>query len=179
MTRPPPSEFHPFYNGYIQNVPDGNFLELLKENSLEVKSFFNSIKKEKQDYRYQPGKWSVKQIILHMSDTERVMSYRALTVSRGDLHTALPQMDENVFALHAVVAGRTVEDLVIEFLVVREATTLLFGYMSEEQTKYKGKVLGHEITPRALGYIIIGHAMHHINVVKQRYLSADPSRSLS
>ena len=170
MTRPQPSEFHPFYNGYIQNVPDGNFLQLLKENSLGVKSFFNSVKKEKQDFRYQPDKWTIRQIIMHMSDTERVMSYRALTIARGDIHATLPQMDENLFASHANVAGRTIEDLVSEFLVVREATTLLFGYMSEEQSMFKGNVLGHVITPRALGYIIIGHAIHHMKIVRQRYL---------
>src|SRR5688500_19080911 len=101
MTRPQLSEFHPFYNGYIQNVPDGNFLQLLKENSLKVKSFFSSVKKEKQDFRYQPGKWTIKQIIMHLSDTERVMSYRALTVARGDEQATLSQMDENLFASNA------------------------------------------------------------------------------
>ena len=170
MTRPQPSEYHSFYNGYIQLVPDGNFLQLLKENTLEVKSFFSSLKKEKHDYRYQPGKWSIKQIILHMADTERVFSYRALTIARGDVNANLPNMDENLFAAHASVAGRTVEDLLYEWSVVREATTLLFGYMGEEQSATHGKVLGHVITPRAVGYIIVGHVMHHINVVKQKYL---------
>ena len=170
MTRPLPSEFHPFYNGYIQNVPDGNFLQQLKENTLEVRSFFSSVKKEKQDYRYQPGKWTIKQIIMHMADTERVMSYRALTISRGDINATLPQMDENVFASHAKVAGRTIEDLVNELMVIREATTLLFGYMTDEQSMFKGNVLAHVITPRALGYIIVGHAIHHMNIIKQRYL---------
>ena len=171
MTRPQLSEFHPFYNGYIQNVPDGNFLQLLKENSLEVKSFFSSVKKEKQDFRYQPGKWTIKQIIMHLSDTERVMSYRALTVARGDEQATLSQMDENLFASNANVSGRTIEDLVNEFLVIREATTLLFGYMSEAQSMFRGNLMGHVITPRALGYIIIGHAIHHMNIVKQKYLS--------
>lgn len=170
MTRPTPSEYHTFYNGYIQQVPDGNFLQLLKENTLEVKSFFSSIKKEKHDYRYQPGKWTIKQILLHIADTERVMSYRALTVSRGDVNAELPGMDENVFAANASVIGRTVDDLLHEFSVIREATTLLFGYMTEEQSRLQGKVLGHVITPRALGYIIIGHNMHHMIVVRQKYL---------
>ena len=170
MTRPEPSEFHPFYNGYIQNVPEGNFLQLLKENSLEVKSFFNSVKKDKQDYRYQPGKWTIKQIIMHLSDTERVMSYRALTIARGDVKATLSQMDENLFASHASVAGRTIEDLVNELMVIREATTLLFGYMTDGQSMLRGNVLGHVITPRALGYIIIGHAIHHMNIVQKKYL---------
>lgn len=170
MTRPQPSEYHSFYTGYIQLVPEGNFLQLLTENSLEVKSFFSSLKKEKHDYRYQPGKWTIKQMLLHMADTERVFSYRALTVARGDVHANLPNMDEKLFAAHASVAGRTVEDLLHEWAVVREATTLLFGYMSEEQSILQGKVIGHAITPRALGYVIVGHAMHHMNVVRQKYL---------
>lgn len=170
MTRPQPAEYHTFYSGYIQNVPEGNFLQMLKENSLQVKSFFSSVKKEKHDYRYEAGKWSVKQILLHMMDTERVMSYRALTVARGDVNTELPGMDENLFASNASVAGRSIEDILNEFQVIREATTYLFGYMNEEQSQLKGKVLGHAITPRALGYIIIGHAIHHMNIIRQRYL---------
>jgi DNA polymerase III alpha subunit (gram-positive type) len=170
MKRPQPSEYHPFYNGYIQLVPDGNYLQLLKANSLEVNAFFSSIRKEKHDYKYQPGKWSIKQVLLHLIDTERVMSYRALTVSRGDVNTQLPNMDENLFAANAQVTGRTIEDLLNEFAVVRESTALLFGYMSEPASEQLGNVLGHAISPRALGYIIIGHADHHMNIIRQRYL---------
>ena len=170
MKKPEPSEYHPYYNGYVQLVEDGNFLQILKENSLQVKSFFGSIKKEKQDYRDEPDKWSIKQVLMHLIDTERVMAYRALTVARGDTHTALPGMDENLFAAHANVTGRTIEDLLNEFLVVRENTSLLFGYMNDAESAQVGNVLAHAITPRALGYIIIGHAQHHLNIIKQRYL---------
>ena len=170
MTRPESSEFHPFYNGYIQNVPEGNFLEVLKENSLELKSFFNSIKKEKQDYQYEPGKWTIKQIVMHLSDTERVMSYRALTIARGDVNATLSQMDENLYASHANITGRTIEDLVSELMAVRDATTMLFRYVTDGQSILTGNVLGHVITPRALGYIIVGHSIHHMNVVKNKYL---------
>lgn len=170
MKRPSPSEYHPFYSGYIQLVPDGNFLQLLKENSLQVKSFFSAVRKEKHDFRYEPGKWSIKQILMHLIDTERVMAYRALTVARGDAHTNLPNMDENLFASHASVTGRTLEDLLIEFMVVRENTSLLFGYMNDAESAFTGRVLGHTITPRALGHIIIGHTEHHMNIIRQRYL---------
>lgn len=170
MKAPLATEYHPFYSGYVQLVPEGNFLQLLKENTLEVKSFFSSIKKEKHEHKYQPGKWNIKQILMHVIDTERVMAYRALTIARGDIHSRLPNMDENLFAIHASVNGRTIEDLLLEFMVVRESTSLLFGYMGDEQSGFLGNVLGHPITPRALGYIIIGHALHHINIIKQRYL---------
>jgi hypothetical protein len=170
MKRPLPPEYHPFYDGYIQLVPEGNFLELLKENTLEVKSFFGTVKKEKHDYRYQPGKWSIRQILMHLIDTERVMAYRALTVSRGDTRSHLPNMDENLFAVHANVSGRSIEDLITEFLVVRENTALLFCYMNDAESAFTGNVLAHAITPRALGYIIMGHAQHHLNIIRQRYL---------
>jgi hypothetical protein len=175
MTRPQPSEFHPFYSGYIQNVRDGNFLEQLKENAAEVNSFFGTISKERHDYTYQRGKWTIKQIIMHMADAERVMSYRALTIARGDLKATLPQMDENLFASHVNIIARTVDDLLNEFLVIREATVFLFRNVSDAQSVYQGNVLGHVITPRALGYIIVGHAIHHMNIVRDRYLAADPS----
>lgn len=170
MTRPNPSEFHPFYNGYIQNVPDGNFLQVLKQNSLEIKAFFNSIKKEKHDYRYATGKWTIKQIIMHLCDTERVMSYRALTIARGDVNAMLSSMDENLYASHVDTSGRTIEDLVGELMVIREATAMLFGYMTDAQSMLTGNVLGHSISARALGYIIVGHAIHHMNIVQKKYL---------
>jgi hypothetical protein len=170
MNRPLPSEYHPFYSGYIQLVPDGNFLQLLKANTLHVNSFFSSIRREKHDFRYQPDKWTVKQILLHLIDTERVMSYRALTVSRGDKFSQLPNMDENLFASNANVTGRGMEDLLNEFMVVRDATSLLFGYMTEAQSVFTGNVLNHTITPRAVGFIIIGHTEHHMNIIRQKYL---------
>ena len=170
MTRPQPSEFHPFYTGYVQNVPEGDFLQVLQQNALDVKSFFTSIDKEKHDYRYEPGKWSIKQIVVHMSDTERVMSYRALTIARGDVNATLSQMDENLYTSHANMNGRTMDDLMHELMAVREATIMLYRYMTDGQSILAGNVLGHIITPRALGYIIVGHAMHHINVVSKKYL---------
>ena len=170
MNKPQPSEYHPFFNGYIQNVPGGNFVQLLEDNSNAVQSFFISIDKDKADYSYEPGKWTIRQMILHMSDTERVMSYRALTIARGDFNATLSSMDQNLFAAHANAGNRTVEDLLDEFVVIRKATVFLFSNISEAQSVYKSKVLEHFITARALGYIIIGHAIHHMNVVRQKYL---------
>lgn len=170
MTRPLPSEYHPFYNGYIQLVPDGNYLQLLKANTLTINSFFSGIKRDRHDFRYQNDKWSIKQIMMHLIDTERVMCYRALTVSRGDKSSQLPNMDENLFAANASVTGRDMEDLLNEFMIVRDGTSMLFGYMNDVQSLFTGNLLGHVITPRALGYVIIGHTEHHMNIIRQRYL---------
>lgn len=172
MTKPHLSEYPSFFDGYIQRVPKGNFLDVLNENTQEIKSFFSSIKKDKQDFRYQPGKWTVKQILLHMTDTERVMSYRALTVSRGDSEAVFPSMDENLFATNAIVGERTIKNLLDEFCTVRKATEFLFENMTDKQSKFSGKVMGQEITARALAFIIVGHTMHHLNVIKERYLKS-------
>lgn len=171
MTKPEPSEYHSFYNNYIQLVPAGDFLEVLRENASVITSFFEAIPNDKHDFSYAPGKWTVKQLLLHMIDTERVMSYRALTVSRGDLLTKLPSFDENLFAENAIASGRSVENLLQEFLTVRDSSIFLFENMSGEESTLQGKVSDNVITPRALGYIIVGHALHHLNVLKERYLS--------
>lgn len=170
MTKPQPSEYNSYFGRYIQLVPEGNFLQLLSDNLQLVKSFFSSIKKDKQDYRYQPDKWTIKQILLHIIDTERVMSYRALTISRGDAQVVFPSMDENLFAENAIVGNRSMENLLEEFSAVRRASNFLFENMSDEQSLYTGTVMKEKTTARALGYIIVGHAMHHIDVIKERYL---------
>lgn len=170
MTKPQPSEYNSFFNGYIQLVPQGDFMNVLSENSHAVQSFFSSIVKDKHDYRYEPGKWSIRQILLHIIDTERVMSYRALTVSRGDANAVFPSMDENLFADHAIVGDRSIENLLEEFSAVRTATVFLFENMTEQQSLFTGKVMGKVTTARALAYIIIGHTIHHMNVIRERYL---------
>jgi hypothetical protein len=170
MEKPEPAEYPPFFKNYIDRVPEGNFLHLLKENTEQFISFLRTISSEKHDYSYKPGKWTLKQMILHIIDTERVMSYRALTVSRGDVDALLPGMDENIFAGNADAANRTMERLLHEFLVVREATTLLFQHMTKEQSMFTGNLYGQPVTPRALGSVIIGHIMHHMIVIRERYL---------
>lgn len=170
MEKPQTSEYNSFFNGYIQLVPGGDYMQVLKDNELEIKAFFFSIKKDKHDFRYQPGKWSVRQILLHIIDTERVMSYRALTISRGDEGAVFPSMDENLFADHAVVGDRSIENLLAEFDAVRRASTFLFENMTDEQSLFTGTVMKRKTTARALGYIIVGHTMHHMNVIRERYL---------
>ena len=170
MTKPKSSEYNLYFDRYIQLVPEGSFLQVLNDNLQQVNTFFSSIGKDKHDYRYKPGKWSIREILLHINDTERVMSYRALTISRGDMQAVFPSMDENLFAEHAVVGDRSVENLLEEFSAVRKASTFLFENMTEDQSLYTGTVMKEKTTARALGYIIVGHAMHHMNVVRERYL---------
>lgn len=170
MTKPQPSEYHSFFNGYIQLVPEGDLLQLFDDNATKVKSFFSSVPKEKHDHRYQPDKWSIRQILLHLTDTERVMSYRALSIARGDSESYFPSMDENLFAKNAIVDQRSIDDLLDEFATVRKASVFLFSNLSDEQMMYTGYVMKERTTTRALGFIIAGHCLHHINVIQERYL---------
>lgn len=170
MERPHASEYNPFFETYIKLVETGDLYELLRSGYNRVVDFFHSIPVSKQDYAYAPGKWTVKQVLLHITDTERVMQYRALTIARGDLESNLPGMNENLFAAEANVNGRSMDELLDEYSVVRESTKLLYAGISEKQSKYTGRANGFPATPRAIGYIIVGHPLHHLNVIKERYL---------
>ncbi len=106
---------------------------------------------------------------MHITDTERVMQYRALTIARGDLESNLPGMDENQFAAEAD-AGRNMDELLHEFSIIRESSKLLFVNITEKQSEFTGRANGFPATPRAIGYIILGHPLHHLNVLRERYL---------
>lgn len=170
MEKPSKDEYNPFFETYIKLVEAGDFTDLLRTNHKKIIDFFQSIPASEHDYAYAPGKWTIKQVALHITDTERVMQYRALTIARGDLESDLPGMDENQFAIEANTEGRSLDDILNEFSAVRQSTELLFAQISEKQSIYVGKANGHPATPRALGYIILGHPLHHLNVIKERYL---------
>ena len=170
MQKPSPGEHREYFQHYIDLVPDGNYIDLLNQNTDTVNRFFNSLPADKHNYRYADGKWIIKEILLHIIDTERVFTYRALAAARGDKETVLPMMDENLYAANTDVSNRTMQDIIEEFNAVRMATTKLYKNMTEEQTKYTANVAGHHTSARAIGYMIIGHVIHHIRVIQERYL---------
>lgn len=169
MKRPLQGEFNPFFQRYIDLVPEGSFQDVLNENTRIILDFFQNIPSKKHEYRYEEGKWSIKEILIHIIDTERVMSYRALVAARGDA-SALPGFDENTYVQNVDVSQRTLESLLEEFQSVRNATTHFFSHINEAQSIFEGNASNHATTARALGYISVGHVLHHINVVKERYL---------
>jgi uncharacterized damage-inducible protein DinB len=170
MQKPSPNEYASHYQPYIDLVGEGEFLELITLNKQKIITFFENIAEEKHDYRYAENKWTIKQILFHINDTERVFAYRTLACSRCDKNP-LPFMDENQYAMHADVSNRSLKSLIREFEIVRENSLLLFENITEEQSKFAGTIGGeYPITARALGYLMIGHALHHVNVIKERYL---------
>ena len=168
MQRPGPDEYAPYASHYVNMVPDGSFETLLQLNTDDVVSAFGSIPFEKHDHAYAQGKWTVKQLLMHLIDTERVFAYRARVVSRGDM-SPLPSFDENEYAAKAQVAHRSMRDLLDEFVTVRNSTISLFDHMSDAESMLLGNGPAHVVSARALGYMIIGHARHHLAILKERY----------
>lgn len=170
MNRPELTEHREYFKRYIDMVPQGEYHALLKQNTEDMLLFMGNIPAEKHNYRYADGKWSIKEVLLHIMDTERIFAYRVLTAVRGDSESLLPMMDENKFAANADVSNRTMQDMLEEFSAVRTATLKLFENMTEEQTKLTANTSGFNTSARAIGYMIIGHALHHMNIIRERYL---------
>lgn len=170
MQRPLAGEYNPYFDRYISLVPAGDFHELFAENTDKTIRFFEGIPAEKHNYSYGAGKWTVKEVLMHITDTERVMSYRAFVAARGDNSGILPSMDENHYAASADVSGRTMESLIEEFATVRAATATIYAHITDAQSRFPARGETHPFTARALGYIMIGHIMHHFKVTSERYL---------
>jgi uncharacterized damage-inducible protein DinB len=170
IRKPEVGEYRDYFQRYIDLAPDIDAREVLKSNHQEVYDFFASIPEEKHNYRYAENKWTPKEVLMHIIDTDRVMSYRALVAARGDDKSPLPSVDENLYAANVDVSDRNMADLLREFTAVRDGLEILFEYMTESQSAFKGNGAGHPITARALAFIIPGHATHHVKVVQERYL---------
>lgn len=166
--RPQADEFPVYYKGYIDTVADDVLLEL--ENQIEsLPKFLSAISEEKASFAYAEGKWTIKEVIGHMLDTERIMSYRALCFARRD-ETALPGFDENVYVKHAHFNDRTLQSLLDEFIVLRKSTMYLLKSFNEEELNRSGISNDKPITVRALIFILAGHVNHHQQILKERYL---------
>jgi len=170
MQKPQSGEYNPYFQNYIKLVTEGDFQQLLQQNTEALTQFFNSIPIEKREFRYAADKWTIKQLMIHIIDAERVMSYRALTAARGDDKSLLPSMDDQLFVQNANISQKTLSNLITEFGTVRAATEKFFENISEEQSLFRANVVNVPTTVRALGYIIIGHTLHHMNILKERYL---------
>jgi hypothetical protein len=168
--RPQKGTYPPYFENYIPLVNHENVNVAFEQNWNELKELFSQIPKDKEDFAYAPGKWTIKQVVNHMIDTERIFTYRALRFARKDFQAAL-SFEENDYAEHDDVQKRTLADLVEEFEAVRRSSTLLFKSFSDTTLLNSGKTAaGVDCTVLAYGFTTCGHAKHHINVLKERYL---------
>ena len=170
MQRPSSDEYHANYQKYFDLVANGDYVDLLRQNSIQVVTFFEQMPAETLDYKYPEDKWSIKEVLMHMIDTERVFAYRALAAARGDDVTPHYRMDEELYAKNVEVSHRPVQSLISEFKAVRRSTEELFGNLTDAQSKRSCNIVTHPMTARAIGYFIIGHVQHHLNVIEERYL---------
>lgn len=166
--RPDASEYAPFYHGYVTMVPDGDVVELVRSTGREVLEALGRIPETRGDHRYGPDKWTIREVIGHLIDAERIFTYRALRVARGD-RTPLAAFDENEFVKTAGSEARTLASLTRELGAVREATAQLFESLPDEAWGRSGIASGKDVSLRALAYITTGHAMHHLRILRERY----------
>ncbi|MEP6732896.1 MAG: DinB family protein [bacterium] len=166
--RPEAGEFPAFYAGYVSKVSDGDILVLMREAREELASSLGGIPESKGAFRYAEGKWTVKTLLGHMVDAERIFTYRALRLARGDA-TPLPGFDEDSYAQSAGSDARTVADLAAEMLDIRAATIRLFESFPDDAWVRRGLVNNAPVSVRALAYITVGHARHHLGVLRERY----------
>ncbi len=170
IERPQPDEHVAYYGKYIDRVPDGDLVSLLRDQVMDTVALLGDLPPDRADFAYAPGKWTVKEVVGHMIDVERVMSYRALRFARND-KTPVPGFDENIWAANAESGARAIGDLLEEFQGVRMATVHLARHLSAEALARRGSANGAEVSVRALLYIIAGHERHHAELLRERYLS--------
>lgn len=167
----PKTEYHSYFEQYIQLVSkdDKSIIENLINSQKNFDTLLRNVPKEKHNFSYAEGKWTLKELIQHIIDTERVFCYRALCFARND-NTSLPGFDQDVFVEHGNANELDYFDLLDEMVVLRKSTIQLFKSFSKEALLRTGISSGNKISVRALGYLFSGHQLHHINIIKERYL---------
>ena len=163
------AEYAPFYQPYISLATEGELVEELEISVHEFIKFVQNIPMDKFDYRYAEGKWTIKDIIQHLIDSERIFAYRALRIARND-KTPLPGFEENNFADEANGNSRNLQDLLTEMALVRQSTIMLFKNFPDDFLLRTGTASEKTVSVRALGFIIIGHQKHHQKIFQERYL---------
>ena len=168
MNRPQSDEFAPYYATYINTVSE-NALGELEHQATSLPKFLKLVSDEKAYYAYAEGKWTVKEVVGHMIDTERIMAYRALRIARND-KTPLASFEENDYVANASFNDRSLESLSDEFAAVRMGNIYLFKHLTEEEFSRMGTASDKPVSVRALLYILVGHVNHHRNIIEERYL---------
>lgn len=170
IRRPQTGEYSPYFERYLNTVPDDDVFQLLERGVEKLAILIDGLTEEQGSYRYATDKWSIKEVLVHMIDVERVFSYRALRFSRNDA-TPLPGFEQDDYIRESNAAERTLRGLMQEYRAVRAATLAMFGAMSGAMLNRRGVANGAEMTVRAVPWIIAGHERHHLEILKQLYLA--------
>ncbi len=170
MKRPDPKEYSEYYHKYVGQVPKGDILDILDRQADLLGRFFAEISEEKSRYRYEKNKWSIKEVVGHLLDVERVFAYRAFRFSRGD-RTELSGFDENSYVPNGNYDAHDLTELVEEFYLLRKATVSMFRGFDKKMWGLSGRANGADMSVRAVAWILAGHLIHHMKVIQSRYLS--------
>jgi hypothetical protein len=170
MIKKPLSDEYPAYaEPYVSQITDeADVMQLLEESQTTTYNLFSNMDEATASHAYAPGKWTLKQVLGHMIDTERVFSFRAFCFSRE--HTVLPGFDQDIYVNNTDFNSRTIQSLAAEFRTVRESTLYLFGNFSNEQVIRQGIASGSPVTVGALVHITAGHELYHLKIIRERYL---------
>jgi len=168
MARPQPNECAPYYQKYIALAQGNSISEIVNNHAFDLQEFYNCLPDDKADFAYAENKWTIKQVLQHLTDAERVFAYRALRISRND-ETPLASFEENDYVKNGFAETRALSSLKQEFNAVRAATDIFLLALNDEQTKRMGTASNNPVSVNALAFIIYGHLLHHKNILKERY----------
>ena len=171
IARPEPNEFSSYHVGYISLVPGTDILGTLESQRRQMLIRLSGRDENEGDFRYAPDKWSVKQVLGHVCDTERIFTYRALRIARGD-RTPLPGFEQDDYMRNSPFASRPLAEIIEDYIAVRRATITLFRNLDEQAWMRRGIVNNNEISVRALAYITAGHELHHRRILEEKYFAA-------
>jgi uncharacterized damage-inducible protein DinB len=167
--KPDVSEYGSYFGRYITLVADADIVAVLEDQLKTTRALLDSISEEKANHRYEAGKWSIKELVGHIADAERIFAYRALRFARND-KTELPGFDQDTFAASANFANLSLSAIIQEYEAVRRATILLLKNLGNDAWSRRGKANNTELTVRAIAFTIAGHELHHLGILKSRYL---------
>ncbi|NKW95752.1 DinB family protein [Bacillus toyonensis] len=170
--RPGTNEYNPYYSTYIKLVPDGDIIHILEQQMKETNLLLKDISDSEGHFRYAPNKWSIKEVIDHIADTERIMAYRLLSIARGET-AELPGYNDDMYVLRAAFDKQSMQDLLTNLTVVRQSTVYLLKSLDKDAWLQRGIANNSEVTVRALANIIAGHELHHRQIIKVRYFGAN------
>ncbi|HEX9000196.1 MAG TPA: DinB family protein [Blastocatellia bacterium] len=165
---PAKDEYAPYYEKYTSLVPEGDIVAALEQQPAATLALLRSLSEEQGNHRYAPEKWSIKELVGHVIDTERIFAYRALRIARGDT-TPLPGFEQDGYITNGNFDARRLSDLAAEFETVRQSTLFLLRHLSDEAWARRGVASENEVTVRALAHIIAGHELHHLEILRSRY----------
>lgn len=170
MPRPDLNAVPQFYHKYILQTTEDDALQAIEANGERAVTFLQNVDEDKWALRYAEGKWSIKEVVQHLIDAERIFSYRALCIARGE-RASLPGFDENSYAANSKAGNRRKDELISEFETLRQSTVQLFASFDDEQLKSTGIANNNSVSVNGIGFIIPGHVEHHLNILEERYLS--------